>query len=120
MSTNITEVDGGKTIEVHLTGKLSDEDYKRFVPITERRIEEFGKVRLLVVFSDFHGWDAEALWDDIKFDVKHFNDIERLAIVGDSRWEKAMAVFCRPFTTAKIKYFEQTQMADARSWVNED
>ncbi|OYP33050.1 STAS/SEC14 domain-containing protein [Rhodopirellula sp. MGV] len=120
MSTSVTEVDGGKTIEVHLTGKLSGADYEHFVPLTEHRIEQYGKIRLLVVFSDFHGWDAEALWDDIKFDVKHFNDIERLAVVGDSRWEKGMSVFCRPFTTAKIKYFDTSHLADARAWVNEN
>jgi len=29
--------------------------------------------------TGFHGWDAGALWEDIKFDIKHFGDIERLA-----------------------------------------
>lgn len=58
-----------------------------------------------------------ALWEDVKFDVKHFNDIERLAIVGESAWEKWMAAFCKPFTTAKIRYFPAEQLAEARAWI---
>jgi hypothetical protein len=50
--------------------------------------------------TDFHDWKAGALWQDIKFDLKHCTDIERLAMVGDKTWEKGMSVFCKPFTTA--------------------
>ena len=113
----VTELDEGKLIQVDLTGKLSSEDYEHFVPLVEQKIQQFGKVKMLVVLQDFHGWDASALWDDIKFDAKHFRDIERLALVGDSRWEKGMAVFCKPFTSAKVKYFDISELAAAREWV---
>ncbi|GAA4468079.1 STAS/SEC14 domain-containing protein [Novipirellula rosea] len=116
MSVNITETNDGQLIEVELTGKLTGTDYDRFVPLTEQRIEQHGKIRLIVVLTDFHGWEVAALWDDIKWDVKHFNDIQRLAIVGDSKWEKGMSVFCRPFTTAEIKYFDLVNLDDARKW----
>lgn len=120
MSFRVTEIADGKIIEVELTGKLSKEAYEQFVPLTEQRIQQYGKVRMLVVLKDFHGWDAGALWEDTKFDVKHFNDIERLALVGESKWEKGMATFCRPFTTAKIEYFDLAQLDDARRWIQED
>jgi hypothetical protein len=55
-----------------------------------------------------------------ELDVKHFNDIERLAFVGDGKWEKGMAVFCRPFTTAEIKYFDHAEIESARQWVQEN
>lgn len=120
MSFRVTEIADGKIIEVELTGKLSKEAYEQFVPLTEQRIQQYGKVRMLVVLNDFHGWDAGALWEDIKLDVKHFNDIERLALVGESKWEKGMATFCRPFTTAKIEYFDLAQLDDARRWIQQD
>jgi hypothetical protein len=28
-----------------------------------------------------------------------------------------MAVFCKPFTTAEVKYFGHDQLADARQWI---
>ena len=37
--------------------------------------------------TGFQGWDAGAAWEDLKFDLKHFGDIERLAMVGDKKWQ---------------------------------
>ena len=120
MSFNITEHADDKIIEVHVSGTLSKEAYDAFLPATEAKIKEFGKVRMLVILSDFHGWDAGALWEDIKFDLKHFGDIERLAIVGETKWEAGMATFCKPFTSATIKYFDESKLADARAWIQAD
>lgn len=120
MSSTVTEQVNGKLIEVNLSGKLTADDYDKFVPLTEERIKQYGSIRLLVILNDFHGWDAGALWDDIKFDVKHFKDIERLAIVGESKWEKGMAVFCRPFTSAEIKYFDHSEVESARQWIQSE
>ena len=55
------------------------------------------------------------LWEDLKFDFKHWKDIERLAIVGESKWEAGMAVFCKPFTAAKIQYFDHTKLDEAKA-----
>lgn len=117
MSFAVSETLNGKLIEVKVTGKLTKEAYQEFVPLTESAIKQHGKVRVLVVLDDFHGWTAGALWEDIKFDIKHFKDIERLAIVGDSKWEAGMAKFCHPFTTATIKYFDKKDLVSAQTWI---
>jgi hypothetical protein len=106
-------------VEVHVTGKLTKEAYENFVPVLEREFHERGQLRLLFVMHDFHGWTAGALWEDIKFDVAHFRDVARLAIVGETRWQHGMAVFCKPFTTAKIKYFDVSELDAARAWLKE-
>ncbi len=107
----------GKVLEVNISGKLSKEDYKRFVPEVERLIGEHGKISILCRMHDFHGWEMGALWEDIKFDMKHFGDIDRLALVGDKKWEAGMASFCKPFTKAKVQYFDEKQSAEAADWV---
>lgn len=107
----------GKILEVQVTGKLTKEAYQQFVPLVENMVAQHGKVRILFVMRDFHGWEMSALWEDVKFDLKHFKDIERLAIVGESKWEKGMAVFCKPFTTASIQYFDAPQIDEARAWL---
>ena len=106
-----------KLLEVNVTGKLSKECYEEFVPAVERQIAEFGKIRILLIMHDFHGWTAGALWEDLKFDLKHWRHVQRLAIVGETRWQHGMAVFCKPFTTAKIRYFDHSQIDDARDWI---
>lgn len=108
---------GHQYLVVRVSDKLSKEDYAQFVPEVERLIKEEGKIRLLFEMQDFHGWEAGALWEDIKFDLKHFADIERLAIVGEKKWEEWMATFCKPFTRAEIRYFDQSQADEARNWL---
>ncbi len=120
MAVEIKQSETGIYEEVHLSGKLTKEDYQHFVPFIEGLIKDQGKVRLLVQLHDFHGWTAGALWQDIKFDLKNFSSLDRLAIVGDSKWEAGMAAFCKPFTTAKIKYFDTTELAAAQAWIQEN
>jgi hypothetical protein len=106
-------------LTIKAVGKLTKQDYEAFVPKVEQLIQRFGKIRILFEMEDFHGWSAGALWQDIKFDIKHFKDIERVALVGDRKWEKGMSVFCKPFTTAKVKYFDVNEADKAQDWIKE-
>jgi hypothetical protein len=119
MAVELREEAGGKVLLIALSGKLTREDYEHFVPEVERLIGRQGKVRMLVKMHDFDGWSMGALWSDVKFDLKHFADIERLAFVGDKRWEAGMALFCRPFTQAKIRYFDESKANEAHDWIKE-
>jgi hypothetical protein len=113
----LKETNSGKVLEVGLTGKLAEEDYQQLVPVVERLVKQHGKIRILVDMHDFHGWTAGALWQDIKFDAKHFSDIERVAMVGETKWQHGMAIFCKPFTAAKVRYFDRGEIEEARSWL---
>lgn len=102
-----------------LSGKLHDADYQHFVPVIDAAVGRHGKVRLLAQFHDFQGWDAHALWDDIKFSTTHCTKIDRIALVGENTWEKWMSSVCKPFTMAKIQYFDATQVDAAWAWLNQ-
>lgn len=120
MSLVIDEEKQGKILEVTVSDKLTKEDYQLFGPQVEKDIREKGKVRILFHMQDFHGWNAGGLWEDAKFYLKHFSDIERLAMVGDKKWEKSMAALCKPFTTAKVRFFTPFEIEAARLWLEEE
>lgn len=117
MADGIEIVANDNVLEVAVTGKLTKQFYEKLVPAVDAQIEQFGKLRILFVMQNFHGWTAGAVWEDLKFDLKHWKDIERLAIVGESKWQQGMASFCKPFTKATVKYFEHNKIDDAREWV---
>jgi len=119
MPIQFNEENGGKLLVIHVSGKLAKADYERFVPEFERLVRQHGKLNVLFDMAGFHGWDACALWEDIKFDIKHFAEIERLAMVGDKKWQQGMATFCKPFTKATIKYFIHAEADEARKWLSE-
>jgi len=107
------------TVGFKMSGKLHDEDYKQFVPLVDAEIAKEGKVNLLARMHDFHGWDARALWDDIKFSATHCAKIRKVAVVGEKTWERWMAAVCKPFTMAKVRYFDASEFDAAKSWLAE-
>jgi hypothetical protein len=111
--------DSPKVVGFKLSGKLHDEDYKIFTPAIDSVIKSQGKARVLAQFHDFHGWDAHALWDDIKFSTEHCSKIERIALVGETTWEAWMAKVCKPFTMASVKYFDAHELDAAKAWLKE-
>ncbi|HEY2785169.1 MAG TPA: STAS/SEC14 domain-containing protein [Fimbriiglobus sp.] len=119
MSAVLHEIADGKVLEITLGDKLLRKDYRKFAPIVNRLVRKHHKIRMLILMHDFHGWSMGALWEDIKFDWKHFDHIERLAFVGEKKWESGMALLCRIFTTAKIRDFNTFHADEARNWVME-
>jgi hypothetical protein len=110
----------GQILEVHVSGKLTKEDYERFTPEAERAIARHGTIRVLFDMYDFHGWKAAALWEDMKFGLRHFKDIDRIAIIGEKAWEHGLAAFCKPFTAAEIRYFDRSDAETGRRWLREE
>lgn len=109
-----------RTLAFKVSGKLHDDDYKTFVPLVDEAIANEGRVRILAQFHDFAGWDAHALWDDIKFATTHCTKIEKVALVGEKRWEEWMTKVCKPFTEASLKFFDVSEIDAAWSWLSED
>ena len=109
--------DDPRCVELRLSGKLHSEDYEFFVPIFDEMVDEYGKLRLLICMREFHGWDLAALWQELKFDLKHLDDFDLLAVVGDKQWEKWMTTFTQPFTSAEVRYFDMEQYAKAKDWI---
>ena len=120
MAIQITEEDNGKVVVVRISGTVQKKDYVKFVPEVDRLVQQHGKLRMLFEMLDFHGWTAGAMWEDTKFAFHHFRSIERLAIIGEKKWQKGMATFCRPFTAAEVRYFERSQEQEAHDWLQEE
>ena len=93
MPVKLTERHDGKILEVQASGRLSHEDYRQFVPAFERLTKQHGKINVLFEMVDFHGWEAAALWDDLKFNLTHLSQIERLAMVATRSGSKAWPIF---------------------------
>lgn len=117
MPIQVSEENIGAILNIHVTGTLVRADYPPFVAEFERFLRAHGKTRVLFDMTGFEGWDAGAAWEDLKFDVKHFADIERLAMVGEKKWQHGLAVFFMPFTRAAVRYFDRAAIAEARKWL---
>ena len=116
----LSEDPGTKVLNVRVSEKFTHADYQQFAARFEALLKQHGKLNVLFEMVNFHGWEVAAVWDDLKFDAKHFSDIQRLAMVGDKQWEHAMSVLAQLFTTATIRYFDSAAINEARVWASQN
>ena len=117
MPVSFKELNEGRALVIHASGKLTRDDYLTFLPEVNRLIKRLGKISIVFDLHDFHGWEPAAAWEDTKFAVHHFDDVERLAVIGEMKWQKAMTFVCKPFIRADIRYFEHAEEKQALDWV---
>ena len=73
---------------------------------------------LVIVEEDFRGWVGDEVWGDMTFFVEHGDRIEKMAIVGDPKWETNMLMFAGAgFRRAPVKYFTPSQLNEAQAWL---
>ncbi|MEH6455284.1 MAG: STAS/SEC14 domain-containing protein [Cocleimonas sp.] len=107
------------TYAVRVSGKLGHEDYQKFLPELEELLAENDEISLLIELDDFHGADLTAIKDDFNFSREHKDNFEKLAVVGDRKWQKWMTSLSSPFVKAEIKYFERPDLQNAWDWLRE-
>lgn len=102
-----------------VTGRLSHADYQAFLPRIEELIARCGRISLFLELEGFRGWDIQAAQDDFRFGVQHRDAFERIALVGDTGWERWMALMARPFMNGEIRFFPLDRAPDAWDWLRE-
>lgn len=109
-------------IGLKLSGTLSRAEYHEIVPYLEEKIEEYGKIRLLIELDHWKGWGAYAAFNDIFFVIKHSFQIERVAFLLKSEADKRSVLLARPFTPwsrDNTRYFGPEEAEAAWKWVGQ-
>ena len=111
----------GKILWLRAEDRLTDRDYREvFIPRLEAVIREHGKVRVLFHLDpDFKGWTPGALWADLKLDLQHLGDFEKVALVGASIWADAVMKLFAHFMPGEVRTFLREHLAEAWIWIQE-
>lgn len=107
----------GDLVEMHVWGRLTRPDYEAVVPALSPLVAKFGKLRFLLFLDDFHGWDAGALWEELKFDARHRDVFGPIAILGSSTWQKLVTEASRIYFPSPVQFFDRGEESAARSWI---
>lgn len=99
-----------------VTGDVTRQDYDMLVPAVRDTVGSHGSVRLLLDLTGFH-WEKVSAWgSDLKFGHEFHDAIERLAIVGDHKWEKWLAFIVKPLYARDAGFF--TDVDSAQKWLD--
>ena len=113
----ITKMDRseGKALGFEVAGQVTKADYEVLTPAVAAAVEEHGTVDLLLDLTGFH-WEKVSAWGaDLHFGHEYHDKIDRMAIVGDKRWEKHLAGLASPFYAKDSEFFEDDD--DAWTWI---
>jgi hypothetical protein len=111
---------GDGAVALRVSGKLLHEDYEGLVPKLEEIIEEYGAIRCLIDMTELDGIELRAVWDELRFDLKHAADVSRCAVVGERSWERWATAAARPiFRKADVRFFERADFEQAATWIKE-
>lgn len=102
-------------------GEIDDRDYSALTSSIDAATSSQGKIRMLVdLDASFRGWDLHAAWDDLWLTINHYNDIERIAVVGTHQSKEWVSRLRWPVTKGDVRYFEDIERTAAWNWVRED
>ncbi len=104
-------------IEIEVKGKISTDDYKDFLPVIDSLIKDNKKPSFLIKLEDFKGWESSAMWEELKYDMKHRNDFGPMAVVGESNVQKLFTYISSLVFPSEIKYFDREKENEARKWI---
>ena len=109
----------GNLIATRATENLTEADYDKLLPLLNNIVEKYKKIRWYFEMEGFEGWTPKAFWKDLKFDVQHANKFEKVAMVGDEKWENWMTDLMKPFTSAEVKFFDLEEKEIAKKWIKQ-
>lgn len=109
----------GKVLGFKAEGTIKPADYDELVPLVEEAIRQQGSVRLLCDLSDFKSESPSAWKADLEFGHDFRKKIEKMAIVGDKRWQEWVADFAAPFYAKEARHFHTDDLVAAWDWLRE-
>jgi SpoIIAA-like len=109
----------GNVVGLRVTGTVQREDFRVLTPHVDAAIARHGSVRLLCDLSGWAGIEPGALWEDLRFSLRHARDIDRMAVVTDRRWIERWVAFAGRLVGTEVRCFEPADRDDAWAWVRE-
>lgn len=108
---------GTTTLGYEVREVLTEEQLNEILTELEEAIATHGSVRLLVYMPSMPYPEISALDDDLGFWLRHSENIDRYAVVGDGDLLEWASNVADRVTEPDVKYFEEDALDTAWDWV---
>lgn len=103
---------------LHVTGLLRKAELDEVQARAVANWEPETRGKVLVIVTDFQGWDRGDNWDDVTFYAIYNRRFDKIAIVGDPQWEAQLLMFTGAgIRRTPVRFFPSGQDSQARSWL---
>jgi hypothetical protein len=117
MKDKITNEDGNLWV-LRVSGLLKKTDVDDAQEYLWSQVPAGTKIRQLVLLTNFAGWEKSEAWNDMSTLENHGDDFERIAVVGDPKWETEGLMFLGAgLRKTEIRFFPPEGESTARAWL---
>ncbi|GAB3686189.1 SpoIIAA family protein [Salinisphaera aquimarina] len=110
--------DADHVVALELDGEVAATDFENVLAAVEEKLSRHDKLRIYVEIKSIGSVSPQALFEDIKTAVKHWNRFEKEAVVTDiDAISSAVSMAGRFIPGIEIKAFGFNQRESAHQWV---
>jgi hypothetical protein len=97
------------------SGRLTREDV--LVVQQDLQRDDAAGRRLLIDITQMDGAGVDAIWQDVKGALTYVRQVDRMAVIGDQRWQHWITRASDVVPGIDARFFEPEQRIEARSWL---
>ncbi|PSL45918.1 SpoIIAA-like protein [Salsuginibacillus halophilus] len=108
----------GNILAYEVSGQVTEDEIQQAHDEVDHLVREFGTLNLLVRLPEMPGMEASAVNDRLRFTKEHYDNIDKYAIVGDSRAVEWISKAADAVTKTEIKHFDLDDEESAKAWLD--
>ncbi len=106
-----------QVITVAIAGEFTLEDFRQFEDEALYQAHLSGKVDILLDLRDMLSYTLDVAWEELAFVREHGNEIRRVAVVTDNKWQAWSVWVSNLMTEAEVMVFSDYN--EANEWVTD-
>lgn len=107
-------------VGLHLSDTLTDEDLDTLLAELQQKLEAHTTARVFFEIDDVEDWEPEEQWEEAGLDIRHVQDVDKVAIVGDEVWEPLVDKIELLFPMSLVQTYEGDDREEALEWIRGD
>lgn len=100
-----------------LEDTLTEDDYDVLDSELSHELEAHTTTRVFFEIDDVDGWEPEDEWESLAFDIRHVQEVDKVAIVGDDTWERLVDKIELLFPVSQIQSYDSEDREEALEWI---
>lgn len=104
-------------VAVKITDTIDRKDYNKLIPRMESKIKQCGKINIFLEITDGVEPAVKSLGQDMHFNLKHAQDIRKVAFVGNEEHEEEIVNLFKPLENAEIRWYNPVDRQEALEWL---
>ncbi len=104
-----------------ISAKITKADIESMAKQVDQSFDQYDKVDMLLIMTDFEGMDADAAFDGeaLGAQFRSLSHVRKYGVVGAPGWARAMIEFSDHVSPVDAKTFDLADEAQAWAWIED-